>query len=526
MTSRDFQILVSLKEISELAGKTQSAVSNWRKRYEDFPHPRVESPAGTLFDLDEVERWLIESGRLQQGLSPKKVLWSLAESLIAIMSPAEISNFIIASLVYLEASDRTELPDSTLQIDESLRWTTLRQVEEESFLPELIKAAVAIESANSPLLGLLVPAFDVEVNALGNTRLSLMKQLERVLKEQGPTGLYRDAIEWRGKYDRFLDEQSTPLDLVTLMGHIVDDLGAKFFDPAVGSGILLLALAVRRSIKGEPSEYIGYELHPEVLRQARSVFFAFGATADLRNLDSLCDPSIADVQADVVVVDPPYGVSRWGTADVYTDRRWPYGSPSFNNSDFVWPQVTMLALRPGGVGLVVLPTQSASIKSWDADPLRRMIREGVVVAAVLLPARLRLNTAIPLTLWVFRRPGESSAPVDKVLVVDATKLGRSGRGQHKFARVELAEVAKLVRVALGVEQLEEPIAIPHMSVPLSEIMNGDLLMAYRDLQRPEKLTMEELRSRRQELRDGLARSLHDLNETTGRLLSRNQRENR
>jgi SAM-dependent methyltransferase len=58
------ETLVSAADIARLADVGRSAVSNWRRRYADFPRPAGGTPAVPLFALDEVEAWLRDQGRL------------------------------------------------------------------------------------------------------------------------------------------------------------------------------------------------------------------------------------------------------------------------------------------------------------------------------------------------------------------------------------------------------------------------------------------------------------------------------
>jgi SAM-dependent methyltransferase len=57
---------VSAADIARLADVGRSAVSNWRRRFPDFPQPAGGTPAGPLFALAEIETWLREQGKLLQ----------------------------------------------------------------------------------------------------------------------------------------------------------------------------------------------------------------------------------------------------------------------------------------------------------------------------------------------------------------------------------------------------------------------------------------------------------------------------
>jgi N-6 DNA Methylase len=66
--------LVSGSEIARLAGVTRAAVSNWRRRYDDFPAPAGGGANSPLFALADVRAWL-DRQRKGQGVSEEVQLW-------------------------------------------------------------------------------------------------------------------------------------------------------------------------------------------------------------------------------------------------------------------------------------------------------------------------------------------------------------------------------------------------------------------------------------------------------------------
>lgn len=66
--------LVTGSEIARLAGVTRAAVSNWRRRYPDFPTPSSGGVNSPLFDLAEVQKWLDGQSKGQQA-SVEVQLW-------------------------------------------------------------------------------------------------------------------------------------------------------------------------------------------------------------------------------------------------------------------------------------------------------------------------------------------------------------------------------------------------------------------------------------------------------------------
>lgn len=65
---------VTAADIARLAGVGRAAVSNWRKRYDSFPSPVGGTAASPQFDLDEVEKWLSEQGKLTEVAAEDR-LW-------------------------------------------------------------------------------------------------------------------------------------------------------------------------------------------------------------------------------------------------------------------------------------------------------------------------------------------------------------------------------------------------------------------------------------------------------------------
>lgn len=49
--------LVGVAELADEYGCGNSAISNWRTRYDDFPAPVKELAAGLIFDRTEVRAW-------------------------------------------------------------------------------------------------------------------------------------------------------------------------------------------------------------------------------------------------------------------------------------------------------------------------------------------------------------------------------------------------------------------------------------------------------------------------------------
>jgi len=85
----DHHALVSAADIARLAGVGRAAVSNWRRRYDDFPRPAGGSESSPSFRLVEVATWLREQGRLGTH-SLIELAWQAIEGETGSGSPAEV----------------------------------------------------------------------------------------------------------------------------------------------------------------------------------------------------------------------------------------------------------------------------------------------------------------------------------------------------------------------------------------------------------------------------------------------------
>jgi SAM-dependent methyltransferase len=65
---------ISAGEIARLAGVGRAAVSNWRRRFTDFPRPSGGTSASPTFRLADVERWLVANNRMPTHSNPEQ-LW-------------------------------------------------------------------------------------------------------------------------------------------------------------------------------------------------------------------------------------------------------------------------------------------------------------------------------------------------------------------------------------------------------------------------------------------------------------------
>lgn len=111
--------LVTASEVAKLAGVGRAAVSNWRRRYTDFPEPVGGSGSSPSFRYAEIERWLRQQGRLT--VSPIDALWRTLES-----GDADVTTSVAQVAMYLAGEARDthlapEVLDQAARLDDVTR---------------------------------------------------------------------------------------------------------------------------------------------------------------------------------------------------------------------------------------------------------------------------------------------------------------------------------------------------------------------------------------------------------------------
>jgi type I restriction enzyme M protein len=452
--SSEERALVGIPQIAGIAGVGRSAVGNWRKRHPDFPAPKVQTPSGALFDLREVEDWLIEQGKISQRAPASARLWALADAARGVWMPEEFVRFSIAFLTYLEACARArgegrsgrEL--SRPRIPAGAAWSDVRSRPANQFMCALAEAARNIEAANPELDELLDPRLGEQDAASSRLARQVALALDAAAGEAATRySLFEGLTDLDKSFDRFSGEYSTPADVARLVADLVDFRHGTVLDPACGGGGLLWQTACGASSNADAprvdTQLVGIDINREAWRRTRSRFYVYGQRAEIRNENALAADAGFSPSADVVVLDPPYGLRNWGHAELYVDSRWEFGSPPPSSADFGWLQLATLSLKPTGRAAVLTGTGSLFRGGREGDIRRGLVQGGVVEAVVALPPRLRTDTSMPLALWLLRSPAAPVKP-GEILLVDASSVAETGRSRFSLPQ---PAIDRIVRVA-------------------------------------------------------------------------------
>ncbi|MFB6477979.1 N-6 DNA methylase [Streptomyces virginiae] len=346
--------LMSGSEIARLAGVTRAAVSNWRRRYEDFPAPRGGGVNSPLFAFTEVQAWL-EKQHKGQDVSDEVRLWQAVRAAYGEETVAGVAD-IARRLAHAEPTP--DLPADAVRLSE-----------------ELVRSGSAVSV----------------VEALA-TRIT-------------------DSVGRSGS-DHVTSER-----ILRALRHLAGTLPAEatVLDPACGIGTLLLTVGPRHGLKR-----FGQEREPNGARLAQ-LRADLGGQVDVhvRVGDSLCADRWPQVRADLVVCDPPVGVTDWGREALLLDSRWEFGTPPKAEGELAWLQHAYAHSAPGGRVLMVMPA-SVAYRKAGRRIRAELVRRGVLTQVVALPGGVAASHALPVHVWQLTRPLNTGDAATAVRLVDLT----------------------------------------------------------------------------------------------------------
>ncbi|WP_117197782.1 N-6 DNA methylase [Nocardiopsis sp. TNDT3] len=475
------EVEVSSADIARIAGVKPTAVSNWRRRHDDFPRPVGGTDRSPRFDLGQVEEWL-STHRRAPSIDPDQRLWQALDSLrgsVPVDAALVRAGVLLWHLSRDPGTGGHSAGEPGKQDGSALAGRAWRDFE--GLLEGAGLAALAEHRPKPVPDARLAPLADAAVRAVreSDPRTAFERLLSR-LDQRSPSGSHTVPPE--------LADLMVVLAGIANAGSGPEDTVA---DPACGRGGLLLAAARggRRALLGQDRDAASVWL--AALRLA----FAGALTgeADLRVSDALRLPAFAPDApdgadgADAVVCAPPFGERNWGVEELAEDPRWTYGVPPRLESDLAWVQHCLSLVRPGGSAVVLMPPGAAQRPSGRRIR-RSLLRAGAFRAVVSLPPGFAAHYAVPLQLWVLRRPERDAVPAPVLLVDTAPHepgqtcppgevLGRIDRLWREYLADpedfdEHPGVARTLEVA---DLLDEDVDLtPRARLPVPRAAAGDL----------------------------------------------------
>jgi type I restriction-modification system DNA methylase subunit len=440
--NNDPEALVSLADLAEMARVSRPAVSNWRRRYPDFPHPVTETGATSLFRLGDLMTWMAEHGKQLDARSLDQLVWSALNPARGAVLPEEAAQAGMTLLGYLALASRSDT----------------------AIVPAL---GAAIAGNDQQALDKLLARLDEQAGQLGLGELfpaklgitwsaasrSYLGEVLDLAQEHGVSATFEALITAVGRGSRGEGEYTTPSDVADLIMSLGAPVGGALIDPACGYGTLLLAASQAATAQ---LMLIGQDINPDACHIARLRMFVHDRPAHIIQGDTLRgrpgtlfdEPTLMDtVEADLVAGDPPVAM-KWHPERADTTRRIRYGVPPASRSDLAWLQDGISRLSPDGVAIFVLGQSAVFRGGAEGEIRRRLLESGCIRTVVTLPAALYPMTTIATSLWIVskpRQPGEGRPGGDSILLLDATQLGNRRRNKAELTEPDIAAITRCFR---------------------------------------------------------------------------------
>ncbi|WP_433218700.1 N-6 DNA methylase [Microtetraspora malaysiensis] len=381
---------VNAGDIARLADVGRAAVSNWRRRYEDFPHPVGGTASSPLFSLPEIEEWLRSNGKSFEVSLGDRV-WQGLRAAVDDLRLGELSGFAGAFLLYARRDPGgwrrlAAAPDLVVR------------------LPHEVAAATA----------------DLPVRPR-----SILEDAQLIRWIADLSALHGPATAFEFVCERYVEAHTRRLavtrgEVASLMGRLARRAcpeGGTILDPAVGVGTLLLAVSDTAVLDGTPPgappvRLLGQEINETSALLASLRLLLRDANARVVAGDSLRHDGFEGERADVVLCDPPFNERAWGHEELIGDPRWDYGVPPRGEPELAWVQHCLAHARPGGLVAILMPAAAAARRSG------RRIRANLLRAGALR-AVIGLSAAGP-DLWLLRRPEAGAPSPASILLADAS----------------------------------------------------------------------------------------------------------
>ncbi|MCK9621083.1 MAG: SAM-dependent methyltransferase [Methylobacter sp.] len=252
-------------------------------------------------------------------------------------------------------------------------------------------------------------------------------------------------------------EQYTPDDVIALIAEIIaskieeSDTLLKIYDCSCGGGNLLFGVEDRINQKFKRlTQTFGQDWNDALYALAK-IESRFRPDSKIEHGNTLVEDKFYNDEFDVVIANPPYGVSWKGyDKDIINDKTGRFKFiPSISDGQLLFMQHLISKLDSVGMGVVV--HNGSTLFSGDAGSSESNIRKwmldsDVVEAVIQLPTDEFFNTGIYTYLWVLNK-NKQLHHKDKVMLINASDKFKPLKKSKGSKRKEVDEANRLEIVA-------------------------------------------------------------------------------
>ncbi|MEP2058015.1 type I restriction-modification system subunit M [Maribacter litoralis] len=378
---------------------------------------------------------MAKKAAVKKTKSMEETLWDSANKLRGTVESSEYKH-VVLSLIFLKfASDkfqerRQELLDEGKEkylemkefynmkniffLPEESRWSHIIKNSKQDNIALIIDTALHTTEKNNPSLkGALPDNYFSRLNMDVSKLAALLDTINNIDtlkdKQQDIVGrvyeyfLSKFALaEGKGKGEFY-----TPKSIVNLIAEMIEPYKGIIYDPACGSGGMFVQsmkfIENHHGDKKEVSIY-GQEYTATTYKLAKMNLAIRGIAANLGTVpaDTFAKDQHKDLKADYIMANPPFNQKDWRAEnELLDDSRWRgYDVPSKSNANYGWILNMVSKLSDNGVAGFVLSNGALSGGSTDYKIRKKLIKNGLVEAIIILPGSMFYTTDISVSIWI------------------------------------------------------------------------------------------------------------------------------
>jgi type I restriction enzyme M protein len=166
------------------------------------------------------------------------------------------------------------------------------------------------------------------------------------------------------------------------------------------------------------------------------------------------DPHKSVGAFDFVMANPPFNVNAVDmkklSAASGPGRRFPFGTPSVDNANYLWIQLFYSSLSEKGRSGFVMANSASDARRSEQAIRQQLIEAKAVDVMVAVGPNMFYTVTLPCTLWFFDRGKIGTERENTVLFLDARHLYRQiDRAHRDWSEAQIGFLANIVRLYRG-----------------------------------------------------------------------------